>query len=272
MFSWHGVGFAQIFAWLIAAIGATFATQYVVQAITTVGDTGKAQRATVYAGVFLVPYGLVAAFIGMCSAVLYPGIASIQALPALIVDLDPLLAGLAVSGLAGALFGTIAALTMGSATLLLKDFYRPHFNRDGSDRKDLMFLRIATLVTGLLPIVLALFASQVLTVTFLAKALRGALAVLVMMMFYSPRFGSRRGAFWSIILSLVTTIGWFLAGNPYGVDNAYVAVAIPLIVMTISHLWRMKERQNVPVSVQPDAASLTTADADRREHMYRQRL
>ncbi len=135
-----------------------------------------------------------------------------------------------------------------------------------------MFLRIATLATGLLPIVLAPFASQVLTVTFLAKALRAALAVLVVMMFYLPRFGSRRGAFWSIILPLVTTIGWFLAGNPYGVDNAYVAVATPLIVMTISHLWRTKERQNVPVSVQPDAGSLTTADADRRKHMYRQWL
>ncbi len=81
MFSWHGVGFAQIFAWLIAAIGATFATQYVVQAITTVGDTGKAQRATVYAGVFLVPYGLVAAFIGMCSGGSTPGSRAFRRFP-----------------------------------------------------------------------------------------------------------------------------------------------------------------------------------------------
>ncbi|WP_246537437.1 hypothetical protein [Saccharopolyspora endophytica] len=97
------------------------------QAITTVGDSTKAQRAGFYSALILIPYGILAALIGVCAAALFPGIKSIQAMPALIVELDPL------------------------------------------------------------PIVLALYASDVLAVAFLAKALRAALAVLVLLMFYAPR-------------------------------------------------------------------------------------
>ncbi|MNC56584.1 hypothetical protein D3C75_1061930 [compost metagenome] len=132
----------------------------------------------------------------------------------------------------------MAALTMGIATLLLKDFYQPFFNPRGDDRKNLNFARTATIIAGLLPITLALYASDVLVVTFLAKALRASLAVLVLMVFYAPTFGTRQGAFISIIASLIITIGWFLMGNPYGIDNAYIALATPLVIMTLSHLLR----------------------------------
>lgn len=124
-FTVDGVGWAQIFAWLIAGIGAIFATQYVVQAITTVRDPGRAQRAGFYSALMLVPFGILAATVGMVSAALYPGIESIDALPALAVDLDPLLTGLVMCGLVGAILGSIAALIIGASTLVLKDFYRP---------------------------------------------------------------------------------------------------------------------------------------------------
>jgi len=173
----------------------------------------------------------------MCSAVLYPKIKSIDALPALAVDLNPLLTGFVMCGLIGAILGSIAALTIGSSTLMLKDFYQPYFNRAGDDRKDLVFIRVATFVAGVIPITLALFASNVLAVTFLAKSLRAALAVLVILMFYKPGYGSRRGAFLSILVAVPATIGWFLAGDPFGVDNAYIAVATPLLIMTLAQLF-----------------------------------
>jgi solute:Na+ symporter, SSS family len=237
-FSVDGVGWAQIFAWLIAGVGAIFATQYVVQAVTTVRDPGRAQRAGFYSALMLVPFGILAAVVGMVAAVLYPGIDSIDALPTLAVDVHPLVTGLVMCGLVGAILGSIAALIIGSATLMLKDFYRPYFNRAGDDRKDLVFLRVATFAAGVVPIALALFASNVLAVTFLAKSLRAALAVLIVLMFYRPGYGSSRGAVVSILAALVATTGWFLAGDPFGIDNAYVAVACPLVIMTVVHLLR----------------------------------
>ncbi|GAA5120477.1 sodium:solute symporter family protein [Pseudonocardia adelaidensis] len=256
-FSVDGVGWAQIFAWLIAGIGAIFATQYVVQAVTTVRDQGRAQRAGFYAALMLVPFGILAAFVGMASAVLYPDIDSIDALPALAVDIDPLLTGLVMCGLVGAILGSIAALIIGASTLMLKDFYRPYFNREGDDRKDVVFLRVATFVAGVLPIVLALLAKDVLAVTFLAKSLRAALAVLIVLMFYKPGYGSSRAAFWSIVAALVTTTGWFLAGDPFGVDNAYIAVATPLVIMTVVHLVNRRPVPAPPTSTEPTSTEAT---------------
>jgi len=244
------VGWAQIFAWLIAGIGATFATQYIVQAITTVTNEREAKKASFFCATMLIPYGVLAAVVGVASAMVYPDIASIQALPVMLQNMNDFTAGIVVAGLTGALFGTIAALTMGISTLALKDFYQPFFNREDDDRKNLIFLRSATILAGLIPVVFAIFASDVLVVTFLAKALRASLAVLVIIMFYAPRFGTHGSAFWSIIASLVITLSWFLMGNPLGIDNAYVAVVTPLVIMTIGHfIERSRRDSRKPLSV-----------------------
>ncbi|MGV6477390.1 sodium:solute symporter family protein, partial [Azotobacter vinelandii] len=234
MFDWTAIGWGKI----IAGIGSIFSTQYVIQAVNTVSDSGKAQRACFYCATLMVPFGVGAALVGMCSALLFPEIDSLQAFPHLIAQMNSFTAGLVVAGLAGSLFGTISAVSMGSATLLLRDFYEPFFNPTRADGKSLRFVRLATLIVGLLPILLALLSSEVLTIAFLGKALRASLAVLVLLVFYAPRFGTATGAFLSIIASLFATLGWYLAGNPWGIDNAYIALLTPVLVMTLSHLFR----------------------------------
>jgi solute:Na+ symporter, SSS family len=238
MFQIDTVGWSQIFAWFIAGIGAVCSTQYVLQAISTVGDGRKAQVSSFYTAVLLIPFGLFAALVGMCAAALYPKIDSLQGFPMLIAHMDNLLATVVVAGLAGSLFGTISAISIGTATLLYKDFYLPFLKKDADEHSSLNWVRIATLVVGLLPIPLAIYAPDILKVTFLAKSLRSTLAVLVLLIFYAPHFGTSTGAVVSILASLVLTIGWFLAGDPYGIDNAYVAFVIPLVVMSVTHLLR----------------------------------
>ena len=58
MFSWSNVGVSQIFAWFIAGVGATFSTQYVIQAINTVETRQKSQIASFSAAVLLIPFGI----------------------------------------------------------------------------------------------------------------------------------------------------------------------------------------------------------------------
>ncbi|MGH3095795.1 MAG: sodium:solute symporter family protein [Streptosporangiales bacterium] len=252
-FSWHAVGFGQIVAWVIAGAGAIFVTQYIVQAIYTVSDARTAKRAGFYSAIYLIPYALLAAVAGMCAAVLFPNIESVNALPVLVTDMNVVLAGLVICGLLAGLLGTVSATTLAISTLLLKDFYRPFFNAAGDERKDLWFVRGATVAAGLVPIVLALYGSNLLAITFLAKGLRASLAVLVVLMFFAPRFGTRRGALVSIIAAIICTLGWFLAGNPFGVDDAYIAVGVPLLVMAVSQLWRLARRSGgEPVLAEPE--------------------
>jgi len=238
MFGWDTIGWGQIIAWMIGGIGSIFATQYVIQALVSTDNPAVAKRACFYVSSLMIPFGLMAALVGMCSAVLYPGVKSIDAFPMLIAHMPAFSASVMVVGLAGALFGGISATTLASATLAMKDFYNPFFNKTGDDRKSLLFVRVAVAVAGLLPLVLALSAEKLLMIAFLGKALRATLAVLVLMAFYAPKFGTPRGAFVGVLLSVVATIGWFLAGNPFGVDSSYLALAVPLLTMGISQLLK----------------------------------
>ena len=247
MFAVDTVGWSQIFAWMVAGIGAVFSTQYVIQAISTVQDGRTARQASFYCAFLLVPFGIGAALVGVCAAALLPGIPAIQALPGLIARMDDLLAAIVVAGLAGSLFGTISALSIGAATLLFKDFYHPR-RRSEDGTSSLRFVRSMTVLVGLIPIPLAIFAPDILKVTFLAKSLRATLAVLVIFAFYAPRFGTPRAAVVSILVSLVLTIGWFLAGDPGGIDNAYVALVIPLAVMGTAELRKRTTLRNEPVA------------------------
>jgi SSS family solute:Na+ symporter len=238
MFGWDTIGWGQIVAWMIGGIGSIFATQYVIQALVSTDNPAVARRACFYVSSLMIPFGLMAALVGMCSAVLYPGVKSIDAFPMLIAHMPAFSASVMVVGLAGALFGGISATTLASATLAMKDFYNPFFNKTADDRKSLLFVRIAVAVAGLLPLMLALSAEKLLMIAFLGKALRATLAVLVLMAFYAPKFGTPRGAFVGVLLSVVATIGWFLAGNPWGVDSSYLALAVPLLTMGISQLLK----------------------------------
>lgn len=255
-FSWNAVGLGQIIAWMIAGAGATFATQYIVQAIASVRNEKTAKRASVYSALLLIPYGLLSALAGMCAAVLFPNIESVQALPVLVTNMSAFTGGIVIAGLLAALFGTISAISLAVSTLLLKDFYRPVFNKSGDDRKNLRFARLAVIFAGIAPMLLALFASDILEVTFLGKAIRSALAVLVLLMFYAPRYGTATGALVSMVSALVTTIAWFLAGDPFGIDNAYIAILTPLVIMTISHfLGGRGRRQQKPAAAEQGAAA-----------------
>lgn len=234
MFSWTNVGWEQIFAWFIAGIGATFSTQYVIQAINTVETRQKAKAASLYTALLLVPFGIATALVGMCSLALFPNIKSINAFSALIEDMNGVMAGVVAAGLAASLFGTIAAISVATATLLYKDFYTRFVTREGDEKRSLNFIRVTTIIVGLLPIALAIYTPNILQMTFLAKAIRASLSVLVLLVFYAPWFGTRTGALVSILCSLVATIAWFMLGNPFGIDNAYVALVVPLIIMGLS--------------------------------------
>jgi len=102
---------------------------------------------------------------------------------------------------------------------------------------------------GLLPIALAIYTPNILQITFLAKAIRASLSVLVLLVFYAPWFGTKTGALFSILGSLVATIAWFVMGNPFGIDNAYVALVVPLIIMGLSSMTeRIRTGKHMPAA------------------------
>ncbi len=237
-FSWDNVGLSTIIAWTVANIGAIFSTQYVIQAIAAIRDEKKARRASLLSGAMIVPIGIMAAVIGMAFKVLYPSGNGVQALPTFATLMNPWLGGLVTAGLVAAVFGTVSAGTLGCTALVMKDIYTPLVKP--SEKHALLATRILAIVIGLLPIPFAMLMPGILKTIFFARALRTAISMVAIAMFFLPYFSSSKGAFWGLLLSTVATTVWFLLGNPYGIDNIYIAALVPMIVMAIDHVFNKK--------------------------------
>ena len=68
---------------------------------------------------------------------------------------------------------------------------------------------------------------------FFARALRTIITVLLLFGIYWPHLASRRGGVLAIVAGAVATIVWYTLDNPFGINNIYVAVATPALVMLI---------------------------------------
>ena len=73
--------------------------------------------------------------------------------------------------------------------------------------------------------------------------------------FYLPLFASNRGATAGLIGAAVSTTVWYVLGNPFGIDNMYIAAATPLVVMAIERLvlGRPTADHAPPPATQPNA-------------------
>jgi SSS family solute:Na+ symporter len=89
---------------------------------------------------------------------------------------------------------------------------------------------------GVLPLVFVLFVPQILALSFFTRALRLSVSIVALIGVYLPFFNSSRGAVSGLILAAIATTIWYLLGNPFGVDNMYIALVTPALVLVVEKL------------------------------------
>jgi SSS family solute:Na+ symporter len=242
----EGVGLPQIIAWIVGSIGAVFCTQYVIQAIGSMAGSKQAVQATALAGLIIIPVALMASIIGIAAKYLFPDLKAVWAIPIFASHMNPWLGGIVVAGLMAAAFGTVSAMTLGATALIIRDFYGPLVKP--SDRHRLIAARVIAVAFGLLPVFFALLAPEIIKTLFFSRALRTSLSVVVICMFYLPLFSSGRGVTVGLILSVVATTVWYVLNNPFGIDNIYIGIVVPVVAMAIDHACtRMKRARSAAV-------------------------
>ena len=256
----EGLGWGTIVAWPLANIGAVFSTQYVIQSISSLQTPAEAKKASLIASTGMIPVAMLTTYIGLSAKVLFPKIPSINALPEYIGHISPWVGWIIVCCILGSGFVAMLAWALGATAIFMNDFIIPWLKPN--ERQSLYWTRSTSVAISLLPIPFALYVPELLKVLFLTRALRLSLAVLVIFGFYAPLFNSKKGAMWSIILAGATTISWYFLFNsgPLGgvtvaglrlksVDNIYIAVLVPLLVLIVDH-FLFNRRQRGSMSAQ----------------------
>ncbi|EMN1926446.1 sodium:solute symporter family protein [Burkholderia ambifaria] len=243
-FTWTGaLSGGTIGAWIIGTAGAIFSTQFIIQAISATRSPEGARASSLIAAVLCVPIALALGFIGVTAKYLYPNIKSLYALPVFLQHMNPILAGIVTTSLVASIFVSVCTVALAIASLIVKDFYVPRFNP--TPDVELRMTRWISLVVGFLPLIFVLFVPQILALSFFSRALRLSVSVVALIGIYLPFFSGKRGAVSALIVATIATTVWYLLGNPFGIDNMYVALVTPAIVLVIGKLLFHGEGSNL---------------------------
>jgi SSS family solute:Na+ symporter len=234
-FTWDGkIGVTTIIAWTIASIGSIFSTQYIIQAVSSLKGPQDITRACWTTALLCLPVSFALGLIGVAAKFLFPSINSLYALPIFMNHMSPLLAGVVLTSFVASILVGVSSVALAISALVVRDFYVPM--RQPSQEAQLRMSRLLSVPIGFLPLLFVFFAPQVLHLSFFTRALRLSISVVAIFAFYLPRFGTNRGATIGLIAATVTTTAWYVMGDPFGIDDIYIALATPAVVMLLDWL------------------------------------
>ncbi|HQN51967.1 MAG TPA: hypothetical protein PK913_13005, partial [Phenylobacterium sp.] len=234
-FTWDGeVGANTIFAWIVGTTGAIFSTQYIVQAIAANRDEGAARRSVLFAAALCLPIGFALAFIGVAARYLYPTQDSLYALPVFLDKMPPALAAVVTVSLVASVLVSVSTVALATTALVVRDFYVPWRKPDPD--QEMKATRWIALAVGLLPLICVFFTPHILQLSFFTRALRLSIAIVACLGVYLPWLGTPRSAVTALVASGVATTAWYLLGNPFDIDNMYVAAVTPALVLALGQL------------------------------------
>ena len=143
-----------------------------------------------------------------CRPPVHPGIVPAEALPKTVLDFNPLVAGIVLSGLWAADVSTASALLIGSATLvtgdLVKRFLAPQLGPPG----ERLACRAVVAGVGALTFLLALTVSGILKMLLAGLTLSTAYALIVVMTFFWPSACRRASATWTLAATIASLAAW----------------------------------------------------------------
>jgi len=197
---------------------------------------------------FLIKGSPAIAVIGVAAKYLHPEIDSLYAMPIFLQDMNPWLAGLVTTSLVASIFVSVSTVALAIASLVVKDFYVPY--RNPTPEQEFKATRWMSLLIGFLPLIFVLLVPEVLKLSFFTRAIRLSITVVAVIAFYAPFFKSTRGANAGLIGACVVTSLWYLLGDPFGINNMYIALITPAVIMVLDRLIPNKADRKVPAPVQ----------------------
>lgn len=181
------------------------------------------------AALIVIPFATLPAIMGMCAAVIMPGIDPNTALFSMSNAQGPAIAGVVSMAIAAAIWSSAPAALLFISNTLTQDFYaviRPQ----STDKQRLLFSRLAVVALGIVATWLGINASSILGQLYAAFQIRSVVGIVLIVAIAWPRVTSS-AAFWSMLSGGSIAALWHFLGNPAGVEPLWPACAVTIIVL-----------------------------------------
>lgn len=223
----------------IAMYSMTFPTgQEIVQTYCSAKDGATAKLGSLIAGVLSAAYAIVPAIIGLVAYVSIDGFAAggaqKNALAQAALTFAPAwVAGIVLAAIVAATMSSASGNMIGTATMFTNDIFTPYINKGvKDDSKEVWISRVTMVVVGLVGLVVALTASNIISVMMGAFALRsaGPFAAFICGIFYKNV--TQRAGFLSIVSGTLVAAVWIYGFNtPWGLSGMVPGGIVAFIVI-----------------------------------------
>ena len=204
-----GVGWALIIAWFVVMITQCMSNQSCVQISFAAKDAKTAKKGYILGGLIILPVGFLAALFGIIAAVQFPGLENpAMALPKVVMSLNPVIAGLTLSGLWAADVSSAVGLLLGSATLVINDVWKVYVKSDLTEKQELMFSRVIVLIVSVITYILASTIVGILKTILIGLSLTTAFTIIVLFTMFAPKLCKKSAAATTLTAGILVLAVW----------------------------------------------------------------
>jgi solute:Na+ symporter, SSS family len=253
--SFTNIGPMTFLAWMVTIIPIWFVANTLYQRIYATRDVKTAKRAWYFAGLLEWPViAILAVSLGVFARALYPDLDSGDlALPRLIVEILPVgVTGLVIAVYFAAIMSTADSCLLASVGNFVNDIYQKYLRRDAGPKEVLWVGRGLALGLGLVSVLVAMYAENVLSAIFLAYGFMAAGLFVPALAGLVWKRATAAGAFWSMTvggsLTILITLVDFnpFAAHDLGTAESAILVALPIataVMIAVSLLGRPPARE-----------------------------
>ena len=232
-----GVGITGIVTWIVVLVTVNLSLQAILQISLGAKDVETARKGFVWGGLLMIPVGFMSALLGICAKATYPTANAALALPQVIVELQPLLAGLTLAALWAADVSTACNLLLSAGTLFSKDIYKRFMNPSCSESKQLYVMRLSVIVSGVITVGMAMMVSGILSTIMMGLSLTAAFSLIVVVALFFPQYACKAAGFNTMLVGLVLLIAWQLVPAirifPHVIYMEWVACSLTYLLTAI---------------------------------------
>lgn len=252
--SFSNIGPLQFIAWMATIIPIWFVANTLYQRIYATRDVKSAKRAWYFAGLLEWPViALLAVSLGVCARALFPDLSAEDAdlaLPMLIVEILPVgVTGLVIAVYFAAIMSTADSCLLASVGNFVNDIYEKYLRKNASPSEILWIARGLSICLGLVSVVIALYAENVLSAIFLAYGFMAAGLFVPAVAGLLWKRATALGAFCSMSIGGGLTIVIHIAGfNPFeslelSISEASILIAMPVAALVMVGVSLMDKKK-----------------------------
>ena len=208
----------------------------------------SARNGTLLAAVLILVICTSICFLGMSAKVLYPdATGGTAAIVDLIIRIFPTgLKGLMLVALLSAIMSTADTCILCASANLTRDIYQRFINPHAPQRTVLRLSILSSFAVGLSGALIAWYSKDIMSLLLMTFTINSAGMFIPTIGVFLWKRAQPGAAFWSMTLSLVTVVGWYI-GQAFWPDNSLLAIdpVWPglLVSMGIFFPWSLKERR-----------------------------